>query len=361
MAVDLIADQGPRIVGVAGGFMAAITLTMIARLYARARMVGSVGVDDWTMLLATSTSIALSAITILEVRYGAGKHIQDIPPDVFKHGMMLNFISQVLSICAIAFVKMSICLFLLRLATKPIYRRICYGILIFTGLYNLSCALEVIFQCTPIARAWDRTMEGQCMSATTLIGLAYTFSILMILTDFFLVIPMVWDVRIPTRQKALICFILGFGSFAMVSSIVRMTYNINYGKTGDFLWDSTNLTIWVIIEIDTAIITASMPAFKPLFRCILKKTGYSSGSTRRLSNAHPLQPLHFPIVQNEIFGNSHSTSDRNLNGSEESIFPQASNMGAIAKSTEVTMDIEQLGNEHSLENRQLSGQFPVPV
>ncbi|KAL7275530.1 hypothetical protein RUND412_001514 [Rhizina undulata] len=141
---------------------------------------------------------------------------------------------------------------------------------------------------------------------------------------------MVWDIKIPKRQKAIICLISGLGAFASAASIVKMTYNINYGKTGDFLWDSTDLTIWGILEIDIAIITASIPTFKLLFKRIFEKTGYSGGSNRGLSNSHPLQSLHTPRVKTDISANSKSTRDKNTNDSEESIFAQAFNIGGLS-------------------------------
>ncbi|KAL7275531.1 hypothetical protein RUND412_001515 [Rhizina undulata] len=363
MAVDLIADQGPRIVAIAGGFMAAISFTIIVRLYVRIRIVRCVGMDDWTMLLGTvSGPMALSAVAIVEVGYGAGKHRQDIPPADFTHGMMLNYISQVLYVVATALVKMSICLFLLRLAATPTFRKICKGLLIFIGAYSALSAIGVSMTCIPVARIWDKTVEGECMSSDALTIMAYGYSAVGMLTDFslvFLPVPMLWRLRIPRRQKALLCLILGFGAFASTATIVKITYNVNYGKTGDFLWDCTNLTIWSILELDIGIITASMPAVKPLFKRILERTGYSSGSGRRSSNIHPLQSLQTPKITTNICANSQNNSERNLNDSEESIFPQASNMGSITKSTEVRMDLEQLGDEHCLDTRDVIGQCPV--
>ncbi|KAL7269264.1 hypothetical protein RUND412_008082 [Rhizina undulata] len=356
---DLGANEGPRIVATAGSFIAAITLTMIVRLYVRTKMVGSVGADDWTILLATCISIAMSAVSIVEVQYGAGRHMLAIPPPDFTYGMMLNFITQVLALSAAALVKMSICLFLLRLAIEPLYRRICYGILIFTGAYTIAGTIAMSYQCTPLSHFWDKRVEGNCMSSDSLIAIVYTISVLGIMTDFFLVVlpvPMVWNVKIPKRQKAILCLILGLGAFSSTASIVKMTYNINYGKIGgDFLWDSTYLTIWSILEIDIGIITASMPALKPLFKHVLEKTGYSSGLRRTsLSNSHPLQSLHTLRVTNDICANAKKNSDSVLNDSEESIFAQASNMGGITKSTEVRLDIEQLGDECSFENKDVS-------
>jgi len=39
----------------------------------------------------------------------------------------------------------------------------------------------------------------------------------------------------------------------------------NYGKRGDFLYDSTDLTIWTTVETCFAIVAACIPCLKPLF------------------------------------------------------------------------------------------------
>lgn len=43
---------------------------------------------------------------------------------------------------------------------------------------------------------------------------------------------------------------------ACAASIVKFTYLPSYGKTGDFLWDSRNLTIWSVVEGNLGILTA---------------------------------------------------------------------------------------------------------
>lgn len=48
-----------------------------------------------------------------------------------------------------------------------------------------------------------------------------------------------------------------------------MAYLSNYGKYGDLLFDSADITIWTTIEITVAMIAGSIPCLKPLFKKIL--------------------------------------------------------------------------------------------
>lgn len=41
---------------------------------------------------------------------------------------------------------------------------------------------------------------------------------------------------------------------AAIATIIKLTYIESYGKTGDFLWDSRNLTYWCVTETNVGIL-----------------------------------------------------------------------------------------------------------
>jgi hypothetical protein len=73
--------------------------------------------------------IAGQGVIIPEVHYGAGKHLNHIPPEHISLGIKYNFITQPLYLWAICFVKQSIGFFLLRIASTAFYRRLIIGIM----------------------------------------------------------------------------------------------------------------------------------------------------------------------------------------------------------------------------------------
>jgi hypothetical protein len=90
---------------------------------------------------------------------------------------------------------------------------------------------------------------------------------------------MLWNVQMNRRQKASIIGILGLGLFATAAALVKLSYVSTYGRSGDWLWDSRNLTIWTCIECNIAIVAGNLPCLKPLFRTILGST-YGRGSRK---------------------------------------------------------------------------------
>lgn len=159
--------------------------------------------------------VAGQIIIIPEVYYGAGKHIQYIDPDDFATGYKLNFISQPIYLFAIGLVKISVGFFLLRIAVRPLYRRIIIGIMAFMAFYTTGCFFTLILQCTNLAVQWDHTVKATCWSAYTIKTLSYVNVSLNILTDLLfsviIPVPLLWSVQMNKRQKSSLMCILGLG------------------------------------------------------------------------------------------------------------------------------------------------------
>lgn len=281
-------DEGPRILGATLTITLLALVTMVARLYVRIRMIRNVGWDDYFMTFTMALCLAGQGVIIPQVRYGAGKHINHIPMADFQIAMKLNFITQPMYLWGICLAKEAIGFFLLRIASTPFYRRLIIGIMLFMGFYTLGCFFTVVLQCTNLAVMWDPTAKGTCWTVRTLKTLSYTNVSLNIITDLLFAViipvPMLWHVQMNKRQKASLIAILSMGIFATAAALIKVGYLPNYGKAGDWLWDSRNITIWTVIECNMGIIGGNLPCLKPLFRTVLGST-YGRGSRRTGSKA----------------------------------------------------------------------------
>lgn len=123
--------------------------------------------------------------------------------------------------------------------------------------------------------------NNSCWGIETLQALSYTNVTLNILTDllFALVIPipMLWKLKIPSRTRVVLVFVLGLGVFVCVAACIKIPYLINYGVMGDWLWDSRSITIWTANESNVGILAGSIPTLRPLFKSFLGSI-YGSGS-----------------------------------------------------------------------------------
>ncbi|GME31946.1 putative integral membrane family protein [Neofusicoccum parvum] len=271
-------NEGPTILA------ATVTMTILAsvlslapRLYVRIRMMRNIGWDDYTMCLAAILSLVAMIIVILEVQHGAGRHWQYIDPEDMKIGIYLNFLTQPIYVFVSLFVKESVGFFLLRIAGKGRYRMMIISIMVGLAVYTFAGFLTIMLQCKDLRTLWDPNVRSECWSVTTLQALSYLNSVVTITTDFafaiLIPVPLLYRLQMNNRKKGSLIAILGMGIFACSAGIVRTLYLRNYGKQGDFLWDSRNITIWVATETQIGILAGNLPAMKPLFRRILETTG----------------------------------------------------------------------------------------
>jgi hypothetical protein len=146
-----------------------------------------------------------------------GIHIKDVPlPGTYpeRPGEIWNFAVQVLYNPILALVKTSVLVFLLRLGgQKPGVRYAIHALNFFNIALMVAIFLTVIFQCTPIAYNWDKTIEGaRCIKPGNfyLVTAALT-----IFTDVLVLALPIWifaDLKMQLKMKiAVICiFLLGF-------------------------------------------------------------------------------------------------------------------------------------------------------
>ncbi|KAE8351516.1 integral membrane family protein [Aspergillus coremiiformis] len=299
-------NQGPRILaGTTIPTMFAL-LTVMARMYVRMFVIRNVGLDDYTMVLTMALSLTGWAIIIPEVIYGAGRHTVYVQ-DTATKAMHLNFATQGIYMWSIGLVKVSIGLFLLRFAPRKGYKIFIWAVIVLMLIYTTFCFLTFIFQCKDIRHAWDFSVKTTCFTPSQLLKLGYTNTALNILTDIiFAVLPafMLRHLQVNRRVKASLVCILGLGIFASAAACVKLSVQSNYGRTGDFLWDYSSLTIWVVVESNMGIIAGSLPTLKPLFKQALgsydsqsKTPRYTYGSKQyrlhslsrsRQGQSHPL-------------------------------------------------------------------------
>ncbi|CAM1510056.1 Fc.00g003910.m01.CDS01 [Cosmosporella sp. VM-42] len=298
MDVNLAADApipsnpdengGPAILAATLLITALATITVVARIYVRGFVIRNPGYDDGFMIFAMALAWAGQGVIVAQVSHGAGRHLGDVDPLVYQTGMKLNFVSQPIFLIAICVVKLAVGSSLLRIASTKFYKYLIVSIMGFMAFYTIGCFFTLIFQCTDIRILWDSSVKATCWSKNTLQGLSYTNAALNILTDLLFAIviptPMLWNLNVHFRTRVSLIGILGLGVFACAAAFVKLGYVTNYGKLGDWLWDSQNITIWTAVELNVGIMAGSLPCLRPIFRTFLGSY-YGKGSRKTPTTA----------------------------------------------------------------------------
>ncbi|KAI9760023.1 MAG: hypothetical protein M1840_002751 [Geoglossum simile] len=272
-------NKGPRVLGACTTVTLAALILVMIRVYVRTRMVKNLGYDDFAIFASMVLALVSLGIIWAEVYYGCGRHVIYLKPAAIMTGLKLNFLSQPFLQWALGFVKISLCLSLLRFTVSEAWRRFFVALIIFIAAYSILGFFVIVLQCIPTRVLWTPGVKAKCMAPKTQWALIYFVVGVNIVTDLILAAapaPILWGLQIRRRTKVALIAIMGLGVFACAAAVAKTAYLPNYGKKGDFLWDSVEITIWTVTECNVGIIAACVPSIKPLFKATLNL--YSSGS-----------------------------------------------------------------------------------
>ncbi|KAI9147004.1 Satratoxin biosynthesis SC3 cluster protein [Paramyrothecium foliicola] len=278
-----IPDRGPEFVGVVVAFLVLAILTTAGRCYVRFSIVKAFGTDDWFMIVALAFFITHSTWALLGVKYGTGRHFADLTHGNISKAMMFWWYCYSGYTATMIALKISIAVFLLRIAVERIHKMIIYGALVATTVPSVAFIFICIFQCKPISYFWvryvDTSAKGVCINLGIIMKLTYTFSTISVLTDFiFTILPifMVWRLNMKARSKWFLAPVFLLGSVASSAVVVRFAFVENF-KDPDYLWATVDIAIWSTIEMGLGITAGNLATMRPLIRVLSQELGFSTG------------------------------------------------------------------------------------
>ncbi|KAK2756095.1 hypothetical protein FQN54_005502 [Arachnomyces sp. PD_36] len=303
MAADMeaLGSRQALINGVTAAMLSATIVVVALRVIARNLSKARFWWDDYLIFFGAVVTVALNIITFVGVSYGLGRHTADVvretsPENVIKYSKIL-YSTMTAYQWAMTAIKCSILMLYYRLfhVNTPL-RYSVYALLTFVILWHFSFFFALVFQCTPVAFFWDRTIPGgHCVDhgAINNNALSVSNAATNVFTDFmilFLPLPMIWKLQLSWIRKAGLLLIFMLGAFDCAVGVIRMTLLID-GQTADLLWSNSLPQLWTIIELDIAIICACLPVLVPLFTKLFRSavaksnyiSNYKSGSHQSTS------------------------------------------------------------------------------
>ncbi|KAJ4214041.1 hypothetical protein NW759_010567 [Fusarium solani] len=226
---------------------------------------------------------------------GFGLHFWNVDVANAKTIFQIFYATQILYILIQVSAKASLLAFYSRVFTSRTFRIAVWSAATFLIGHGLIFLGLVIFQCTPIASVWNRNLESKCLNLTAIGYAGAVFSIVEDIAILILPIPELLKLQLGGRKKAALLFMFSIGSFACVTSMVRLKYLVSFASTLDATWDNVYVVIWSMIELSCALICASLPALRPLIQMLPGVLSTARGSSvkhttdasRRNANTHP--------------------------------------------------------------------------
>ncbi|KAJ8127851.1 hypothetical protein O1611_g5785 [Lasiodiplodia mahajangana] len=206
--------------------------------------------------------------------YGLGRHNKSLSQHDEIEALKYQALATASYVSNMWLIKLSIGLFLFRLAVQRRYKYILGISIVVVGIWSLVLFFWNIFQCSPVIAQWDYTIltsdaSAHCVSADAVVSAAYALSALTVLSDWLyalLPIPMLWQVKMTTQAKWSVIAVLGLGVFASVATLIRLGFLADLEDASDILHAGTDAMIWTLVEPGIAISAASLATIRPLLR-----------------------------------------------------------------------------------------------
>lgn len=251
----------------------AIVLRFLSRHIGKVRLEP----DDWMIVASFIFASGEVACGLLAVHYGGGKHaILVTDPIAFAKVVLAT---EVLYNPSIACVKFSILLLYRRIFPSRAFRRYLYvvGAIIFT--YSWINVITAIFQCRPIAAAWDLSItNATCVQLNIEIVVFAVLNCVTDLTTICLPMPILWRLQIPLRRRLQLVALFLAGGFVCIVGIYRIPTQAAISLS-DASWSDVNAAVWSVVEVCIGIVSACLPTYRPLFLKWFGKSG-ATGNKR---------------------------------------------------------------------------------
>ncbi|KAF9872151.1 hypothetical protein CkaCkLH20_10488 [Colletotrichum karsti] len=253
-------------------FTALAALVVGLRTYTRAVLVKNIVADDVLMIVAFIGTVGYLVTIIQQIKWGLGdaiglQELQEFLRALYATVVLYNFTQ--LS------VKFSILSQYRRIFRTDGAKRIITGLIIWLAVYAAFCLGTSIFTCWPVAKYWDNSIEGGCIERSVLNYAIAGFNILNDLIILFIPIPWLRNLQVTFRAKLVLIGVFTCGAFAAIVAIVRLNSLYIHGSApiDQQPLVGVDIAVWSGLEINIAIICASVPALKALFIKIIPKLG----------------------------------------------------------------------------------------
>ncbi|KAL4870206.1 hypothetical protein BDV12DRAFT_166386 [Aspergillus spectabilis] len=250
-------------------FTSLATILVLARVYTRTKLIKRMEANDWMIVIALILSFVFMSFFIVEALNGMGMHIVDIPTPILLKQMRAFWITIPFYNAALLCAKASILMQYFRVFPSRRMRHTCWLMIGLLATYGTWAVLSGFLNCIPVARFWDTTVKGSCLSSK---GLWFSNASMHIATDLAILIipiPALATLELPMKQRVALISIFALGGFVCITSICRLVALKKIADSSDPTYDNIGAATWSAIECNVGIICACLPTLRPLVSRII--------------------------------------------------------------------------------------------
>ncbi|KAK8066772.1 hypothetical protein PG997_013519, partial [Apiospora hydei] len=233
-------------------FPAVMAIVVVAlRFYTRHCIIGKIEIEDWFALGALINSLGVSI--------GIGR--RELPACFLPEALWYTALFYHVSL---GLVKASILLLYIRMfKSYDTLRRASWIVLAIVGVGMCGVLAVTFTTCVPLRRKWDKDVDGYCHPDWPWWA-ATGFQAGSDVVIFLMPLPTIYKLRLPQRQKLGLVAVFALGLFVCLVAILRIVWVSKTDDT-DFTFSGKAVGEWSCIELNTAIVCASLMVLKPLY------------------------------------------------------------------------------------------------
>jgi len=287
-----LANRQSTFYGVSIAFLVAAIIAVTLRLWVRSRD-RLWGWDDVFVILACISSVAGDTVVCLMPGDGLGLHMWTLSgtrlTSYFRHTYMANT-----AYCVSAtLVKLAVLSQFLRMFSEAgpsgvtaqyrLARKLTWVLIVLCSIWGLTFIMFAAFSCNPVSKFWMPQMRGRCIGWGTkdpdqffkmFISHSATNSFLDILV-LLLPTPFFRVMRLAGKSKAGLTLLYSLGCVITSCAIARIIALANHRLGTVPVFDLTYYTplvyIFGLLEVNIALLAASIPIFWPLIVSLASK------------------------------------------------------------------------------------------
>ncbi|KAJ5835761.1 hypothetical protein N7447_001787 [Penicillium robsamsonii] len=242
---------------------------VVLRLVARGIKHVHLGADDWVLIVGLIFSLVIAGINLACIEYGMGTHTYTISSEGQSMVFKLIYAFEPLYITTAGIIKFAVLLMYYRIF--PV-RLVKIGGLVLGGVtltWVIAMDLLALFQCWPIAKAFNPMLPGHCIVLKgALIGNGVPNFVIDIC---ILALPakLIWGLQARLWQRISIICVFLTGSFVVIASIYRFSLIFIFDIT-DVAWTIADAQTWCVVESAAGVISACLPTLTPIIKHFTK-------------------------------------------------------------------------------------------
>ncbi|KAH8777863.1 hypothetical protein F5883DRAFT_711103 [Diaporthe sp. PMI_573] len=313
------------VVAVVSTLIPLTALVVALRFYARHRLDNWIGVDDWGVLIAFVFTVAKGIAICLMAQVGLGQHLWNLSDFQIEQYFKRFYFAIILYYSALGSIKISLLLQYRRIFGSKLRPVINIALLII-GSWSVGLVMLSIFTCHPIEGYWKKDTNATCIPTFQW----YIHSAGNILSDIVILtlpIPLLWSMKVSTRQRLLLVLVFSLGFLNCAISGIRIKYLPIVNFNPDVTYENLDAASWTVAEVCLAIICACLPTLRPIYARAARERftgGLRPSLRRRKSSYYKARPARDLLTPEDAvpdpFGSSMSREHHDL----EKLSPRAS-------------------------------------